>query len=189
MISTTLKEETKILHAETEKSLNAKRIFSPDFTVQEYVHILNILYMAHIALENKLENISNPNLLKFYKEHYTPHYPLIKQDLENLNAHTIGNNFSYGIKINDLNAIGVLYVLKGSSMGAKFINKQLEETTAQWPQFSGEFYKASSSQSMEQWKTFCTSLESLDLNPEEINQVVDGARFAFKTFIRASKEI
>jgi len=138
-------------------------------------------------LENHLDDISDADLYKFYKAHYIPLHPLIKEDLHNLNATVKENNF-IDIKINDLNAIGVIYVLKGSSMGAKFINKQLEETTMRWPNYSGKFYKVSSSQTMEEWKDFSISLESLDLNTEETNQVVDGARLAFKTFIRASKE-
>lgn len=189
MISVLLKEETKQLHAETEKSLNAKRIFSDDFTAEEYKGILSILYSAHFILENRLEKISDPTLSEFYRKYYQPHYPLIKKDLDHLDAEVINDKSKSGLDISDLNCLGVIYVLKGSSMGAKYINKQLEKTTAQWSSFSGEFYKYSASQTMEEWKAFCTSLDTLNLSSEETEEVVEGAREAFRTFILGSKTI
>jgi len=187
MISSLLKEETKRLHAETEKSLNAKRIFSADFRVDEYVEILRILYRSHIILENQFDNISDPNISQFVSKQYTPLHPLIKKDLEHYKAALGQDTILQTIDTNDLNALGILYVLKGSSLGGKYIYKQLEDSSDN--NFSVQFYRASSSQTLEEWKTFCESLEHLDLSPEEANQVVDGAKLAFQTFIQASSEI
>jgi len=189
MISELLKEETKSLHAQTEKSLNAKRIFSPDFTLEEYQEILCILYAAHVALESRLDTIKDPLLFEFYQKHYQPQYPLIKKDLDHLGATDSAKGYVTKFNITDTQAIGVIYVLKGSSMGAKFINKQLENTTAEWPRFSGEFYSVSASQTMEDWKNFCSSLENLNFSRKEIEEVVEGAREAFRTFIRSSEEV
>jgi len=187
MISAVLKEETKRLHAQTEKSLNAKRIFSADFRVNEYVEILQILYTSHLVLENLLENISDPTLRTFCKSYYNALHPQIKKDLEYHDATLEQDTVLKTIDTNDLNALGILYVLKGSSLGGKYIYKQLQDTSEE--KFSIQFYKASSSQSLEEWKTFCDALEDLDLSPEETNQVVDGAKLAFKTFIQAGSEI
>lgn len=187
MISENLKEETKFLHAETEKRLNAKRIFSEDFTIQEYQQILQILYIAHEILEQQLENIITPNLNKFYKDHYTLKYPLIRKDLEKLKASVKAYQLPPSKGLNDLNALGILYVLNGSSMGAKYINKQLQGYEIKWSNFSNEFYKASASITLDEWKNFCYSLDSLGLNANEIEQVIEGAKYAFNTFIDAGK--
>lgn len=186
MISAILKEETKSLHTETEKRLNAKRIFSEDFTVQEYVKILQVLYIAHLLLEKQLENIRDPHLFRFYQKHYTPHTHLIKKDLENLHAFAKPKTPINTQEMNDMNALGILYVLKGSSMGAIYIHKQLQETARRWPHFSGKFYQTSASQTIEDWKNFCSSLETLGLTSENVNEVIEGARLAFKTFIDSS---
>ena len=69
-------------------------------------------------------------------------------------------------------------------MGGKYIYKQLQDSA-----FSTQFYKTSSSLSIEEWKCFIASLDDLDLSPQETKQVVDGAQLAFKTFIQASLDI
>jgi heme oxygenase (biliverdin-IX-beta and delta-forming) len=187
MISTILKEETKRLHAETEKSLNAKRIFSADFRENEYVEILRILYRSHQVLENQLDSISAPSLAAFYRSHYSPLHLLIKKDLAHHDSSIESDTILQTIDTNDLNALGILYVLKGSSLGGKHIYKQLRDNRG--GEFSLQFYKASSSQTLEEWKAFCESMEDLDLSPEETDQVIDGAKLAFTTFIQASAEI
>ncbi|KEO75063.1 biliverdin-producing heme oxygenase [Anditalea andensis] len=189
MISATLKEKTKQLHAETESSLNAKRIFSLDFSLPEYINILQALYIAHMSLESSLGLIMATYDKCELKKHYTPLSHHLQKDLEELAISTTRLSLISLKDINPLNGIGILYVLNGSSLGAKHINKRLREIYVQWPVFSGQFYEASSGQTIEEWKAFSTILDSLVLNPEETNQVIEGAEVAFKTFIKASKEI
>jgi len=189
MICEFLKQATSQYHTEAEKQLGAMRIFDNNYSRDEYIKLLNILYTAHFGTEIPLSNFE---MLDFkISEIYTQKHPFIKNDLTKMVGYSDTNTPIFTIS-NIYQAIGVLYVLKGSEMGALMISKQLHKTFANQDNISTDFYSYNSN-IFNIWRDFCDTLDSLILsitdkeNIDNANeQILEGAKNTYMYFIKCS---
>ncbi|MBS9523382.1 biliverdin-producing heme oxygenase [Litoribacter ruber] len=188
MVTETLKESTKKHHSLTEKALNSKQIFQESFDLEAYIHILKNLYLAHELIEKKLMEQENPEFADLMQRHYLMRKGLLEKDLQNLSA-DIPSNSNVVFDLENTNqALGALYVLKGSTLGGKFIYKHLHKVSQNWEKTSLEFYGFEHEEVMENWKLFTQELNALPISPDKEKQMVIGAEKAFTTFIEVSEE-
>jgi heme oxygenase (biliverdin-IX-beta and delta-forming) len=185
MITKNLKDSTKVLHAETERALNAKRMFAPNFNAPEYIEILKTLFHAHQQVENELDRIDDPQFQALFHKHYAPRLELITKDLLAMGGEIPGPLPDLIEIDNHFQAFGALYVLKGSTLGGKFIYQQLEKTTLDWPKISLLFYGYERENVMENWKAYSDDFNSLSFSQEEKEEIINGAQKTFNTFIEA----
>lgn len=190
MICEFLKNETKHFHSEAEKAMGAVRIFDNDYSKEEYVKLLKVLYYAHYSVENALSYFDDESFK--INELYNLKYNLLKNDLNNMGVQ-IDNSLVNNYKIDSLpKAIGSLYVLKGSEMGTAVIYKHilkfpfLKESSVEFYSFESEIFI--------RWKDFCLNLDTIILtiadkdNLESIkNEVLEGAKNTYLQFIHCSQ--
>ncbi len=189
MICEILKKATSQYHSEAEKHLGATRIFDNDYSRNEYIKLLNILYMAHYGAEIPLSNFE---MLDFrISEIYTQKHLFIKSDLTKMGGYSDSRIPTFNIS-NIFQAIGTLYVLKGSEMGTLMISKQLHKTFANSENISTDFYSYDSN-IFNIWRDFCNTLDSLILsitdkeNLDNANeQILEGAKNTYMFFIQCS---
>ncbi|WP_185974258.1 biliverdin-producing heme oxygenase [Litoribacter populi] len=188
MVTETLKESTKKLHSLTEKALNSKQIFQKSFDLEAYIQILKQLYSAHQLIESKLMEENSPIFTNLIDKHYRMRLDLLENDLHNLSSDIpTDSQVEFGLE-NIFQALGALYVLKGSTLGGKFIYSHLKKISHNWDKTSLEFYGFEHDVVMEKWKHFTQDLNALPLTSEEEKQMVIGAEKAFTTFIEVSEE-
>jgi len=122
------------------------------------------------------------------QKHYLPRLHLLAEDLKNLQASLVleeKEDLNFRLE-NVFQAFGALYVLKGSTLGGKFIHQQLEKNAAEWSKDALRFYGFEKEKVMENWQAYLADFNSLEFTDEEQEEVVKGAKDTFNVFIEAN---
>ncbi|UAM97926.1 biliverdin-producing heme oxygenase [Polaribacter litorisediminis] len=183
-LSETLRKETRKEHTHTEGVMNAKAMFSEQYSLDSYTKHLFHLYKAHclvnyILTEKKLL-IPSENLLPKNR------VDDLKKDLLNLNFTDFYQNFC--LKDENLfkslpNLLGLIYVIKGSELGGNIIANQIKKHRIHWKTPSAEFYKGSDSDHLKtSWTNWCNQVNKLADSEKFIEASVTSSKLAFALF-------
>lgn len=175
-----LKVETKKLHDETEAKMESDRIFSKDYSLEEYKKLLTKMYVPYSSIENALRKYHEPKLQSLLDNTYKEKAFHLEKDLSTLGIESLDKPTEFEIGSYE-EALGALYVLKGSDMGAEIINKRLARVSEDWDVKTFEFY-SSESNPRESWQVFKSELDSIEMNETEQQSLYNGARKAFLAF-------
>lgn len=147
-----LRESTAKTHERVEGRL---RIFSPEFNVPEYVHLLGAFYGFWQPLEKQLQRIDGlkepglelPNRLKAH---------LLEADLLffGVDVPALPRCQNLPPLVTTASAFGCLYVLEGSTLGAQFIAKYLRERLQIGQDNGGSFFNAYGPDVGKRWSSF-----------------------------------
>jgi heme oxygenase len=181
-LSKLLKEETKLLHAETERQLGAKAIFSDQYSLNEYFEHLQHLYKAHLITEY----ILNDNQVKEYLFIKPIRSKDILLDLIQIQPdfqQIIVNSLSKSSSFNSFESkIGLIYVVSGSQLGGAFIASKINEHLPTFGLNPQHFYATNSENLMVKWKQWCNNIDQLPLSESQISEVIQGAKDGFNLF-------
>lgn len=170
MISERLRSETAGHHESIEQAKRFSRLGNDDFTLPEYVEILERFYGFYQPLEVAFCRHADVIDALQYEARFK--LPLLKKDLIHL-GHTEESIARLPI-CSDMPAtdskahvLGCMYVMEGSTHGSQFIAKRLRERFNL--QDGGlAFYEGYGQNTMPQWKAFKAYLDS------EVSQGQDG---------------
>lgn len=158
MISEQLKTETKILHDRVEAKFNSHKIFAGTFSDDDYKTLLYSNYLLHLHFENAIFGLLSPNFSEKLQLPKRAKLKLIEADLKSMNLPVIIPEISISID-NEARAMGVLYVMEGSTLGGNVIAKQL----AKLPKFASvpfHYFGVYKDQTGSRWKEFKSVLDS-----------------------------
>lgn len=175
MLSTQIKEATKVGHQETEKKvvLRIKNISNNE----DYVELLKCFYAYFNTVEKAIAPYIN-SVLPDYKERRNSSY--IKADIEELGGSIEKLPVATATEVTDaIQAMGALYVLEGSIMGGPYIVQMLQKKGIE-KGFS--FFSGYGSESGHKWASFTTALNILPKTESDIAKAVDSARETFNKF-------
>ena len=189
MLSEQLKTATLPAHQAIESVEIFRRLMQNDFSKAEYLHLLQLWKQFICPLETQLLQIEGIKSL-FPDMELRLKGPLILKDLEGLEycAHSIQEFKNLPSCQNMAEALSILYVLEGSTLGAQFIIKQLQKhdfinannTT---------FYKGYGLQTGKMWKSFKQTIDSWG-ETSKIDQaaVVSSALLCFNLLAQGMSE-
>lgn len=186
MISERLRSETAGHHESIEQAKRFSRLGSDDFSLPEYVEILEKFYGFYQPLEEAFRR--HPDVIEALKYDARFKLPLLRQDLLHL-GHTeesiAGLPVCSDMPDSDSKAqvLGCMYVMEGSTHGSQFIAKRLRE------QLNLEdggltFYEGYGEETMPQWKAFKTYLDAETANGQDGDAVVRAAAQTFEALHR-----
>jgi len=176
MLSTKIKEATKVPHQEVEKKV-VSRIKSIRSDA-DYADLLKHFYAYFNVVEKAIAPYITSAILPDLAGRRNASY--IKADIEALGASTDELPLAVAPEINNIvQAIGALYVLEGSIMGGPYIVQMLQKSglTKGFSFFSG--YGEASGQ---KWNTFVQVLNTIAQNEEEAEQALKSAHETFARF-------
>lgn len=178
-----LKAETATLHNQVEARAPMKRLMSPDLTKEEYGFALSRFWSIYSDLEPSLlqsEELREalPDLDKRSKLESLAH------DLKNLGYPEL-SLATHVQKITFAQALGTLYVLEGSTLGAQVITKSLRRHS-----FIDEdklnFFDHYGLETMIYWRKFLNVLGQA--NPDLNDEITAAAKMTFIRFAEAFAE-
>ncbi len=186
MISERLRAETSGHHDAIENAKRFSRLGSDDFSLPEYVGILEKFFGFYKPLEELFRQ--HPDVLDALDYERRFKLPLLKRDLLHL-GHTEESLESIEIcrslpRVDTrAQALGCIYVMEGSTHGSQFIAKRLLEKL---PLQDGglSFYEGYGKDTMPQWKTFKAYLDETVDKDAEGNDVVAAAAQTFEALHR-----
>lgn len=177
MIGNLLKEQTKILHDKVEEKLQSQKIMDKSYTLQDYHQLLKSNYNFLLEFEDAVfANISNETKVKLQSDERRK-LPVITKDLAGFE--NLENSRSKDISIkNEAEALGILYVMEGSTLGGNIIarnlakNPNFQEVTFNYFGFYGE-------KTGPFWKNFKDVLEEKS-EQYDSEDFLDGAKRAYQ---------
>ncbi|WP_264537891.1 biliverdin-producing heme oxygenase [Flavobacterium sp. N1736] len=173
----TLKTQTAVAHKRLESLPVSSCILSKEMKIDDYAHYLKLMYDVHHNVEENIFPIlsgSIEDLENREKKH------LIEEDLAFLKynkpvANSVFNTQNLTIPF----ALGILYVVEGSSLGGRFILKNIE-TISGLDQGKGvSYFTGYGNKTGSQWKSFLNELTAYQQENNCENEIIEGAIYAF----------
>jgi len=172
-----LKEQTASPHKKLESLPISKLLLSPDLDIENYTHYLYLMYNVHRNLEERVfplltEIIDDIEVRK--KTH------LIKEDLSFLkfnlpDSKSVFKNSKWRIPY----ALGIIYVVEGSSLGGRYILKNIETLPGLNNGKGVSYFRGYGTKTGSIWNSFLNVLVQYEYENNCKNEIIEGAIFAF----------
>ena len=182
MLSDYLKEQCRLDHDSIENSLNLLKLVShPD----HYLGLLKTFYSYYLPTEQRLYSLEKDFSKLGIDFNQRAKLNLLKADLNylGLTEAEIGNiDLCQSIpNVNDIyQAMGMLYVLEGSTLGAQIIFKRLTKSNVISAHgLGGSFFKPYEAQTLNMWQQFKHALNLL--SGDNDLRILTAAKETFKT--------
>lgn len=127
-------------------------------TREQYARYLTGMYRFRAPLEMALRSAVFPEFFNTWRPLYVA--PLMRQDMTDLHLAIPENATAYHLPEDEAGLLGLLYVVEGSSMGARLIYKSL--SGAGIDEDFGARHLARLSAANQQWSQFASLLEQAD---------------------------
>jgi heme oxygenase len=187
-ISLLLKSETSQVHDEVEQ-INIMSKSKP--TIDNYIDYLKVLFKIFIPLEQKLFKFSEWKQNNF-NFNLTKRVQHLIMDLNNLNV-----NKSEIILSNNLpnidsfeKALGVYYVLEGSSLGGQILFKKMLLNYSDQLENKLNYLYGFGKETFKEWKIFIDNINNYaEINSAKKNDILNSALETFQCFIYEFNEV
>jgi heme oxygenase len=169
-----LKFLTKSFHDSLETVPLSVELASATITKERYINYLKVLYAIHYKFENLIQNMEEWSSYDI-NPHKRSRLQLIKEDLTALDASTenilleidLHVNWSFPV------AVGVLYVLEGSTMGGQILSQRLSHLIGNDTLSATRYFQAYKDDTIILWSEYCDFLVQYgDDNPEKTSEVI-----------------
>jgi heme oxygenase len=172
-----LKYKTSDSHKKLESLSISASILSPDMKISDYLKYLSLMHDVHKNIEEAIFPILSgviPDFDKRRKSH------LIEQDFKFLyhnktNLTPVFNN----IDITEPFALGILYVIEGSTLGGRFILKNISTVSGLDKGFGVSYFEGYGDKTGSYWKAFLNYLSEYEEEHNCGNNIIEGASYAF----------
>lgn len=172
-VSEYLKQNTAEYHNAAEKLFSSEKIFNKTFTVEDYKKIICTNYLMLLHSENKIFDSLSRRFSEKLQLSERRKLPLIKKDLKSLSLEDKNTTQTLEIE-NENEALGMLYVIEGSTLGGNVIAKQLSKTDG-FDDITFNFFGCYQDNTGSMWKNFKEVLDS-EVEKENYNEVLSGAK-------------
>ena len=174
LVVQSLRQATAALHQQVESTVD---ILSPTLTIARYVCILQAFHAFFAPAEAEMYARCPAPLRDLWQGRRRAHR--LVDDLAALHAEPVDPPPGEFI-IPDLSEngrwLGALYVLEGSTLGGQFIARHLERHLNWSGGLGYTFFLAHGDETRLRWRQVLMALEA---HPEELSQIVSGARDTF----------
>ncbi|MBO9585004.1 MAG: biliverdin-producing heme oxygenase [Flavobacterium sp.] len=177
-----LKTQTSDSHKKLEELPVSMSIMSPDMKIEDYRYYLSLMHDVH----NDTEGLIFPffaNAIEDLEQRRKKH--LIENDLLFLNAPKMNSEKVFetqGISVPF--ALGILYVVEGSTLGGRFILKNVSK----FPELSGvqgvSYFNGYGEKTGSFWKSFLNFLSEYEQEHNCGDEIIEGAIFAFDSIYK-----
>ncbi|SKB73016.1 Heme oxygenase [Soonwooa buanensis] len=180
MLAEYLKQNTRHQHDLLEEKFNSKKIFEKSYLLEDYKRLIALNYQFLLNYEEKINDAISDKFKAKIRQNLRSKLPLIKKDAE-----LLGIDLKTNLELEKINseaqAIGMLYVIEGASLGGNVIKKNLEKN----PNFEGidfHYFGMYNQAISEFWKEFILALNTY-FPEEKYPEVLKGAERAYAELI------
>ncbi|SFU16081.1 heme oxygenase [Algoriphagus locisalis] len=175
-----LKEATARLHQELEDLQIPQSILKPGVTREDYLKYMDLMHDVIREVETTVFPLLSSEIEDLEKRHKTK---LIELDFMQLGyakpcCTPVFKNLA--MNISTAFALGVLYVIEGSSLGGRVIYKHIHKQLGYDKDSGAAYFSGYGEETGLLWKNFMTTLvtyEKYNANPDEI---IAGANYTFQ---------
>ena len=181
-----LRDATAPLHSQLNQQSLLAALLSKDFPLGHYQQLLGTYYSLYDQLEVDIKRYISQQPIAF---DYQPRYkaPLLLKDLTywQLQPSALGCQVARPEITNLGQLLGILYVLEGSTLGASFIAKHLQQSYGYTPSAGSAFFSGYGEHTQNYWQSFITYINGYSEQPDLVAQAIDAACLTFSCFTQA----
>ena len=174
-----LRTATAASHTALEALPISESILKPDVTDLEYAHYLILMRDVVSDAEQNIFPILTSIIPDIESRNKTQH---IKADLAALGAITEEAEKPLSESITDITvpfALGILYVIEGSSLGGRVILKNINTVLGHDAESGAAYFSGYGGQTGSRWKSFLEILVNFESENNNGTEIIAGANFAF----------
>ena len=172
-----IKSQTSESHKKLESLPASASILSPSMKTADYIHYLSLMHDVHKNTEELIYPMVS-GIIADLNERKKKH--LIEEDLLYLNHNKSDSSDVFHCKtITVPFALGILYVVEGSTLGGRFILKNIMTVSGLDKDQGISYFKGYGEKTGSYWKSFLTFLEEYEQNYNCENSIIEGAVYAF----------
>lgn len=170
-----LRHETQMLHEQVEAECNVLR---PGFHRHDYIHLLGKLHGWLAAVEPVLATALPPPFQAAFTSRHRADALMADMRYFGVEASSLEIMPWNATNIDELTALGAMYVVDGSALGGQVILKHLSPTLDISPTAGGRYFSGDGQDVRAQFKTFCAQLDAFD-DPQSADRIMSGAKETF----------
>ncbi|WPR74148.1 biliverdin-producing heme oxygenase [Algoriphagus sp. NG3] len=178
--SSRLKEATSSFHQELESLPISKSILKINITADEYLKYLNLMHDVVSEIEKKLF----PRLQDLVMDlNDRKKSEWIEEDFRALGFeknHTIEVFEKLNGEISSGYAMGMLYVIEGSTLGGRVIFKHLQRTLGYTSENGAAYFTGYGENTGLLWKNFICTLMDYEQKNKVGEEIIEGANYTFQ---------
>lgn len=180
-----LRQETRLLHEQTETLFYGESLQNGTLSSSEYEHLLRTHLIYHRALETAID--AHPDFFTDYQPETRRKTSWLITDLAQFSNTPLPISVDLFAGWSAGALLGAAYVGEGSMLGGTVINRLLQKNRALFPVLGqARFYEGYGSAVGKMWKAFGEFLT--ETGTPVANEVVNGANRAFGLYQKAFKE-
>lgn len=179
---TDLKTQTADSHKKLEELPVSMSIMSPNMKIEDYTYYLSLMHDVHNDTETLVFPVFS-DLINDLEQRRKKH--LIEADLLFLNSDKKEEEKVFETEgISAAFALGILYVVEGSTLGGRFILKNVSK----FPELSGDkgvsYFNGYGEKTGSFWKSFLSFLSEYEQENDCGEAIIEGAIFAFDSIYK-----
>lgn len=173
-----LRTETASLHTQLEELEISKSIISPDVTREDYTTYLSLMHDVVKDTENNILPVI-AGIVKDLDIRKKTH--LIEDDLKYLGAEkdSYTTPLSGQANYTPAYALGIFYVVEGSSLGGRVILKNIKPSLNLDENGGAKYFTGYGAVTGSTWRNFVMMMEEYAAQGNNADEIVAGANFAF----------
>ena len=171
-----LRSQTRDAHTQLESLPVSASITSDTISVAAYTHYLQLMHAVISETEDKIFELLGgiiPDLEQRRKRQW------IESDLQQLGfaPKIFGEVFKTEISVPF--ALGIMYTVEGSTMGGRYILKNIESALGLNENQGAKYFAGYGDATGKFWKNFLNSLTGYESQTGNTDEIIAGARYAF----------
>lgn len=179
-----LKQNTAVPHTELEDLTLSKAIISPDVSAKNYLLYLDLMHdviynvesTVYPKLNSVIPDINERKKLAYIQQDFTA----LGYEKSNIkkNVLKLEDNFTIGF------AMGVMYVIEGSSLGGRVIYKNIQKNLGYDNESGAAYFSGYGDKTGSHWKNFMAALSEYEKEHNNADEIIAGASHAFKAITK-----
>jgi heme oxygenase len=195
-----LRLSTADMHTQTEGQDFQRQLGSGTVQKEQYVQYLGQLYLMHKHLGELLEKATADSRVAAVLAPYHTDLSAVSADLQHFGVapgsvsalaatKSLLNHMDEAGKRSPLALLGLLYVLEGSTNGAKFMAKTLRQGLDLPEDKGASYFDRYGDKQRERWTAFKETMNKQNFDQTEIEVIVAEAKYLFQSFFEIGTEL
>lgn len=176
-----LKDETAFLHQELENLPISKKLLGNHLLIEDYLIYLDLMEDVVSEVESAIFPLLVDHISDLSERRKSLSFI---RDFQELDYHKINQKEVFHLSIEDVQtpfALGILYVIEGSTLGGKVIYKHLQKTLGLNEESGAAYFYGYGDHTGELWKNFLFQLSEYEQLNQNGDRIIAGANFAFQS--------
>lgn len=174
-----LRSKTATSHKNLESLPISKSIVNPKITIEEYALYLSLMHDVVNNLEEAIYPILSDVIPDLNERKKAQH---ILNDLKFSKSEKKQNHSPFdATQISIPFAMGIMYVVEGSTLGGRFIIKNIQESFGFDEENGASYFGGYGNKTGSYWKKFLNTLTDFETKNNAEEEIIAGADYAFRT--------